>query len=832
MRAPLSWIGEHVALPKGSTAESVMEALVKVGLEEEGVHGFDLTGPLVVGEVLEFVDESQSNGKTIRWCQVRVAPAGKKAADGGVDIRGIVCGASNFVVGDKVAVSLPGAVLPGNFAISARSTYGHTSDGMIASGRELGLSDDHDGILRLATMGLDPEVGTDAISLLELSDTAAEVNVLPDRGYCLSIRGIAREYSHATGASYKDPISNLALVAAGGFGLRIQDSAPIRGRKTTQSFVLRTANRVDPTAPTPTWMRSRLKLSGIRSISLAVDITNYVMLELGQPVHAYDLDKINGGLVVRRANRGEVLKTLDGQSRKLHEEDLLITDDSGAIGLAGVMGGFDTEVSSSTKNILIEAAHFDSVSVSRTARRHRLFSEASRRYERGVDPKVGEFAAARVIQLLIQLAGAQAGKVGATFTDLDKQVEISLPTGFASSLVGVDYSEQEIEKVLKEIGATVTRMDSGLKVLPPSWRPDLVGKADLVEEIARILGYDRIPSRLPVAPPGRGLSRAQEFRSRALDALAAAGFVEVLSYPFVSEEQNGWFADSQNAVSLVNPIQEEAGQLRLSLVPGLIETAKRNLSRGLTDLALVERGSVFQSVKKNKVSFPNTSSRPTDAEVAALNASVPVQPQHLAGIFLGNRSDAQPGIKQVRFGVSDALYAAKLVAAAIGVELEIKQAKPVGYHPGRSAELLVSGKVVGFAGEIDPLIAKRVDLPRTVGVFEINLDLLLAVSAVVVVAKPIGTLPAATQDLSLVVSSDVAAGDLLEIVREGCGELLEEISLTDDYRGSNIPAGTKSLTFALRFRAMDRTLTQVEVSEARDNAVALANKKFKAQIRA
>jgi phenylalanyl-tRNA synthetase beta chain len=357
-------------------------------------------------------------------------------------------------------------------------------------------------------------------------------------------------------------------------------------------------------------------------------------------------------------------------------------------------------------------------------------------------------------------------------------------------------------------------------------------KTDLVEEIARILGYERIPSRLPIAPPGRGLSRAQQFRSSALDALATAGFVEVLSYPFVSAEQNGWFADPRNAVSLANPIQEEAGQLRLSLIPGLMETARRNLSRGFTDLALVEQGSVFSSVKQAKVSFPDTSSRPSETEINALNASIPNQPKHLAGIFLGNRGDAQPGAKPVRFGVQDALYAAKLVGQAIGVTFDLKQAEPKGYHPGRSAELLVGGKVVGFVGEIAPVITKLADLPRTVGVFEIDLDALLEAAPESVTAKPIGTLPAATQDLSLVVSVDVPAQDVLNTVREGCGELLEDISLTDDYRGSNIADGMKSLTFALRFRAMDRTLTQVEATEARDKAVALASNRFKAEIRA
>jgi phenylalanyl-tRNA synthetase beta chain len=831
MRIPLSWLGEYVDLPTDSTPESVMATLVQVGFEEEAVHGFDVSGPLVVGQVLEFVSEPQDNGKTIRWCQVQVAPEGEKAADGGESVRGIVCGASNFEVGDKVVVSLPGAVLPGNFVISARSTYGHVSDGMIASGKEINLSDDHDGILRLGTMGLDPKVGSDAISLLGLSDSAAEISVLPDRGYCLSIRGVAREYSHATSSNYTDPTGNAHPVNGEGFALSINDDAPIRGRKTSQSFILRTVAGIDATKPTPTWMRARLKLAGMRSISLAVDITNYVMLELGQPVHAYDLDKIKGGFIIRRAAKGETLKTLDGQERKLHEEDLLITDESGPIGMAGVMGGASTEVSETTTNVLIEAAHFDGVSIARSARRHKLFSEASKRYERGVDPRVGEIAAARVIQLLEVHAGGAAGTVGATYSDFDAPTEIFLPEDFASSLIGVDYTADEIEKVLRDIGAEVAQAEGGLLVIAPSWRPDLTHKTDLVEEIARITGYDRIPSRLPVAPPGAGLTREQHFRRTALNSLAAAGSTEVLSYPFVSASSNDLFADSSRSVRLANPIQEEAGQLRMSLIPGLMETARKNLSRGLTDLALVEQGSVFQSASGNSPVFPDTSGRPTTDELAALKAGIPKQPNHLAGLFLGSRLGQQPGTKSTAFGVEDALQAARVVGRSAGVELEIRQSKPKGFHPGRSADLLVKGVLVGFAGELEPAISKLNDLPRTVGVFEINLDALFDEAPMSVSATPIGTLPAATQDLSLVVGLEIAAADVLAAVQEGAGELLEEISLIDDYRGSNIPDGTKSLTFALRFRAMDRTLTQAEATAARDEGVQVARQRFNAEIR-
>jgi phenylalanyl-tRNA synthetase beta chain len=297
MRVPLSWLGEFVELPGDVSLESVHAALVSVGFEEEDVHVGDVTGPLVVGQVLEFTPEPQKNGKTINWCQVAVGP---NAATDPDDVRGIVCGAHNFVVGDKVVVSLPGAVLPGPFPIAARKTYGHVSDGMIASTRELGLGDEHDGILVLSSLGLDPEVGTDAIALLGLDEAAVEINVTPDRGYAFSIRGVAREYSHATGATFRDPASLVSPTPSSGFSVVVDDQGPVRDRVGVRTFTTKVVRGIDATRPTPPWLASRLRLAGVRSISLPVDVTNYVMFELGQPIHGYDLDKVSGGLSVRR----------------------------------------------------------------------------------------------------------------------------------------------------------------------------------------------------------------------------------------------------------------------------------------------------------------------------------------------------------------------------------------------------------------------------------------------------------------------------------------------------------------------------------------------------
>jgi phenylalanyl-tRNA synthetase beta chain len=838
MRVPLSWLAEYVDLPGDATPDSVMAELVKVGFEEEDQHGFDVTGPLVVGQVLEFTPEPQSNGKTINWCQVRVAPEGQKAADGGADVRGIVCGASNFVVGDKVVVCLPGAVLPGNFAIAARSTYGHTSDGMMASARELGINDDHAGIIRLSELGLDPKVGTDAIELLHIGDKAAEINVTPDRGYAFSIRGVAREYSHSTGAEFRDPAGNVYPEVASGFEVSVVDENPVRGNVGCDRFVLRAVRGVDATRPTPAWMVTRLKLAGMRSVSLVVDITNYVMLELGQPTHAYDLDKLTGGIVVRRAKAGETLKTLDGQVRKLDAEDLLITDGSGPIGLAGVMGGETTEVSNETVNVIIEAAHFDPVTIARSARRHKLSSEASKRFERGVDPKVAEYAVARVIQLLEVHAGGTADSLGANHSTLGDAKAIWLPATFAQELTGVEYTSDEIVKVLTEIGCVVATVDGGYEVIAPSWRPDLGHKTDLTEEIARITGYDRIGVRLPVAPPGRGLTRNQRFRRQLLTAAVGAGVTEVLTYPFLSEKANSYFSEVARRVQLVNPMQEETGQLRLSILPGLLDAAHRNLSRGLTDVAIFEEGSVFIPTETSGQAFelPGVSGRPKQDVLDSIQATIPVQPKRFAAVLTGERVKQQVGAAPSNYDYADAISLAERVVKAVGADLIVRKGSARGFHPGRCAELFVqSGRAIvsiGFAGELDPALAAEHDLPRRTAIVELELDYLYDSAPLVHQASPIYTYPAATQDLSLLVATNVAAGDVLGAIVEGAGELLEQARLVEDYRAETLPEGMKSLTFALRFRASDRTLTQVEATEARDAAVALAAERFGAQIRA
>ncbi|MDN5754196.1 MAG: phenylalanine--tRNA ligase subunit beta [Micrococcaceae bacterium] len=842
MRIPLSWLREYAQVPADATAEDVMADLVRVGLEEEDVHRptDSISGPIVVGRVESLVKEPQTNGKTINWCQVRVVPEGatQDLTHDGIDpsgVQGIVCGAHNFVEGDKVVVTLPGAVLPGDFAISARKTYGHVSAGMIASSRELGIGDDHDGIIVLSRLGLDPEIGSDAMELLGLYDQAAEINVTPDRSYCFSIRGVAREYAHATHTTFTDPAAGVTVPAATGPGypVRIADDAGAYAAPGCDRFVARTVTGVDASRPTPPWMASRLTLAGMRTISLIVDISNYVMLELGQPLHFYDADVLRGDIVVRRATAGERLRTLDDKQRELDPQDVVIADDRGAIGIAGVMGGTETEVSTSTANVLIEAAHFSPVAVARSRRRHRLPSEASKRFERGVDWEVADEAAQRAVELLVELAGGTAED---TATDEGARPEpriIDLPEDFASKLIGVDYTPEQVTGTLRDLGATVEQTTAGLRVTAPSWRPDLRIREDLVEEIARLVGYEEIPSTLPVAPPGRGLTRTQQQRRRVLQGLADAGLTEVLSYPFVSLAQNQTFGAATAgtevaAVKLANPISTEFGFLRTSILPGLLETARRNHSRGFRDLALYEAGLVYLPGETlGTATIPPLGERPADDVLDALDAGLPEQPQHIGAVLFGNDAAPGVGVEPRAHDWASALDVARLVADILGVELVVSQGMHQAFHPGRTARLsLRTGEYVGIAGELHPRLLASSDLPARTVAMELDADTLFAAAADLVVARAISTYPLSTQDVALVVDRDVVAGDVLETLRLGAGELLEDVALFDAYQGPGIEEGKKSLAFGLRFRAEDRTLTADEASASRAAAVAAAAEKF------
>lgn len=845
MRVPLPWMGEYVTLPEGVPAEQVAADLVRVGLEEEAVHGGDITGPLVVGRVLEFADEPQKNGKVIRWCSVDV---GDVDDDGAVRPVGIVCGAHNFLAGDLVVVVRPGAVLPGGFAVSARRTYGHVSDGMICSARELGIGDDHDGIIRLAEMGLDDaRPGDDAIVLLGLDARTIEVNVTPDRGYALSVRGVAREYAHATGAAFRDPADlDVPAPTEDGFAVVLDDATPIRGRAGCDRYAARVVHGVRAAGPSPLWMQRRLGQAGMRPISLAVDVTNYVMLAVGQPLHAFDLAELSPPIVVRRARAGERLTTLDDVDHALDGEDLLITDSPAGqrggrvLALAGVMGGASSEVGPATTDILIESAHFDPVTVARTARRHRLSTEASRRFERGVDHALADRAAELAVRLLVEYGGGSVGAV----TDVDERspVEpITMSSQLPARVVGVDYSQDQVVDTLEEIGCRVGRESSTsqLTVTPPSWRPDLGAPIDLVEEVARLRGYDAIPSVLPVAPPGLGLTHGQRARRTVARALAEHGLVEVLSYPFVAPEvfdALGLTDDDPRrlAVRLANPLSDEQPLLRTSLLQTLLDTMRRNVSRGFTDVGLFEIGLVTRLDGHGAVGVaPDLplARLPDEGQLAALEGAVPEQPRRVAAVLAGRRvlpDRTGPGRDA---DWSDAVRTALLVGERLGIDLRVSSDEHAPWHPGRCARLSLDGVMVGHAGELHPRVVAAMGLPARTCAVELALDTLVTASEGVRQAVPISTFPAAKEDVALVVDATVAAGDVAAALREGAGALVESVRLFDVYTGPQVGPGKTSLAFALRMRAPDRTLTTAETARVRDAAVALAEHRHGAALR-
>jgi phenylalanyl-tRNA synthetase beta chain len=827
MRAPLSWIREFVPdLPTELTGRQVAERIIAAGLEVETVDapGENITGPLVVGRVLsiEELQEKLKLKKPIRYCRVDVGPAHNETGGEGAGSRGIVCGARNFAEGDLVVVALPGAVLPGGFAIAARKTYEHISDGMICSEAELGIAGDASGIIVLPA---DAPVGADAKAVLGLDDEVLDIAVTPDRGYALSIRGVAREVATAYDVAFVDPAARAGSVAGAGYEIRLEDPGCDR-------FNALEIRGIDPSAPSPDWLRQRLQQCGMRPISLAVDISNYLMLELGQPTHAYDLAKLRGPIVVRRARAGEKIETLDGVNRALDPDDLLITDDSGPIGIAGVMGGASTEISESTTDVLLEAAHFDPVAIARAARRHKLPSEASRRFERGVDPALGPVAARRFADLLIELGGGTAAATGTDAGGLPAPTVITLDVHYPGRRGGLDLDEATVLRRLAQVGADATVDGTAMTVTVPTWRPDLTDPADVAEEVLRLEGYDSIPSVLPAAPAGRGLTVAQQQRRRVGRALAAAGLVEVLCYPFVAPAQwdaLGVPADDarRHALRLANPLSDAEPEMRTSLLPGLLAALKRNVGRGTTDLALYETGRVFlPTADAPPAPRPPVTRRATPEELAATEAALPAQPRHLAAVLTGLREPAGWWGTGRPATWADAIEAARIAAAAAGTDLMVRQGDLAPWHPGRCAALAVhtpaGERVIGHAGELHPRVIGALELPARTVAMELDLDALLAAGGGVVDAPAISGFPPANQDVALVVDAAVPAAEVEAALRAGAGELLESIRLFDVYTGERIGAGKKSLAFALRFRAADRTLTVEEATAARDAAVAAA----------
>jgi phenylalanyl-tRNA synthetase beta chain len=885
MRLPLSWLLEYAAAevrPDDEAATADMSArLTACGLEVESVEhvGHDIAGVLVA-EVLD-VEELTGFSKPIRYCRV-------STGDG--QDRHVICGATNFAAGDRVALAVPGAVLPGGFEIGARKTYGRVSEGMICSVAELGIGEDHTGILVLPP---DAPLGTDFVSYAGLRDVVFDINVTPDKGFALSVRGVARELAISYRVPFTDPADvglpgDVEVISADVYPASIADSTAC------DRFVLREVHGLDPAMPAPLAMKIRLARAGQRSVSLAVDVTNYLMLELGQPLHAFDRAALTGPIVVRRAEPGEKLETLDHVVRTLDPEDILITDSSGPISLAGTMGGLATEVSPDSSDVVIEAAHFSARGIARESRRHRLFSEASARFERGVDPELPLRASARAATMLAALGGGTVVPGCAMAAAEIPPVTIAMTADYPDRVAGVVYGLDTVRARLREVGCTVvqkpedqvaepdgglvpaaadtspagrssgqlatrhTRHDHGrhdrpgamLLVTPPSWRPDLTDPADLAEEVIRLEGYQNVPVSAVRATAGTGLTGRQRLRRSVSRALAYGGFVEVMSHPFTSVADFDRLQlppedPARQALRLVNPLTDDEPLMRTSLLPGLLRTLVRNVGRGFGDVALYEFGLVFCPRAGAPAAAPilPVDRGPTVHEIAELEAALPDQPLHVGAVLAGQAEPAGwwgPGRPA---GWPDAIEAARRVLRTSRVEFEVRAARREPWHPGRCAGLFVHGDeghewLAGYAGELHPRVVAAFGLPARTAAMELDMSVIeMAADAVGPVQAPrLSSYPPAVQDVALSVPQSVPAADVERALRDGAaiaGDVqLESLRLFDVYTGDQAGEGRKSLAYTLRFRAADRTLTAEEASAARDAAVAEAARVTGAILRA
>ena len=853
MLVPLSWLLEYAALPEPVDAGEVARRLTAIGLEIEGMEqvGDDISS-VVVARVLE-IEELTGHRKPIRYCRVTTSETSGPEAE-----RWVICGAVNFTVGDLVPLALPGAVRAGGFEIGTIESYGRVSDGMICSAAELGLGDDHTGIMVLPR---DAPLGADFVAYAGLRDVVLEVNVTPDKGHALSVRGMARELASAFGVAYTDPADAGLPDWAHSPGDGEVHQASIGDPSACDRFALREVRGIDPARPAPLAMRVRLARADTRSVSLAVDVTNYLMLELGQPLHAFDASALDGPIVVRRARPGEKLETLDHVVRTLDPDDIVITDSSGPIGLAGTMGGLATEVSETSTNLVIEAAHFSAAGVARMSRRHRLFSQASARFERGVDYELPLRASAKAAAMLAELG---SGMVVPGYTLASAPIEpvrIVMPADHPDRVAGTSYGTDTVIRRLREVGCTVEKSSDGnghgevLTVTPPSWRPDLTDPNDLAEEVIRLEGYEKVGIRMPRAIAGKGRTPTQRLRSGLGRALAGAGYLEVISSPFGSAAdfdrlQLDAGDPRRRAVSLANPIRDEEPQLRTSLLPGLFRVLNRNVGRGFSDLSLFEIGNVArtrQDTAGNRIApILPVDRAPTPEEIAELENALPDQPRLLAVVLTGQRGAAGWWGAGWPANFHDAIKAARTVLRISRVPHEIRAARREPWHPGRCAEFVLgsgepdlgepggagrAGEPVslGYAGELHPRVVSAFKLPSRTCAVELDLSAIerAAAGLAPIQAPVISTYPVATQDVALVVAQDVPAADVQSALVAGAAAggaegLLEDVRLFDVYSGEQVGPGRKSLAYTLRFRAPDRTLTDDEVAVARDAAVASA----------
>lgn len=789
MKFSENWLREWVN-PKISTEELVAQ-LTMAGLEVDSVEpaANKFTG-VIVGEVLSV--EKHPDADKLNVCQVS---SGKKNFQ-------VVCGAPNVAAGQKVPFALVGAELADDFKIKQAKLRGLESNGMLCSAEELGLAEKSDGILELP---LDATVGQDFRDYLNLDDSIIDVDLTPNRGDCLSVQGIAREAAVLNKTSVSTP--ELDEVAS-----TIDDVFPVELLSPVDCprYLGRVIKNVDVSAVSPVWLKEKLRRSGIRSIDPAVDVTNYVMLELGQPLHAFDLDILSKGIRVRRANKAEKLVLLDGREVELNEETLVIADHEKALAIAGVMGGEHSGVSKNTNHLFLESAFFNPLSIAGKARNYGMHTDASHRFERGVDYELPRLAIERATRLLLDIVGGEPGPVVVTDAELPESRTVKLRASKVLGLLGLDIPAADIEDILSRLGLEVIEKDAGSWLFKvPSWRFDISIEADLIEEVARVYGYDNLPISRSTTDSRLNSSSENKLSIKQLRRrLISLGYQEVISYSFVEPEMESSLSLPQSdAITLSNPISSEMSVMRRSLWPGLIQTLKHNQNRQQDRVRIFESGLVFSK---------------TDAIQ---------QEAMLGGLIWGNQSPEQWGEKgrpvdfyDIKGDVESLLSMTNDIAA-----FRFESAEHPGLQTGQSARILRGQQCIGWLGALNPQLQKTLDIPAKVYLFELAMNGLLDAALTKVTA--LSKYPSVRRDIALVLDTGVNYTELEQLIRQQAGENLERVVLFDVYQGENIQAGKQSMAIGLIFQNPSRTLNDDEINSIINSCIKALEAQFNAELR-
>ena len=789
MKFPESWLREHVTVTASS--EELAARLTAIGLEVEDVQpiGAALEGVLVA-EILSCARHPEAD--RLQVCQV--------STGSGEEVQ-IVCGAPNARPGLKAPLATVGSVIPGGITIKAANLRGVESFGMLCSAKELGVDPDASGLLELP---FDAPVGVPLASYLGLPDSSFELKLTPNRADCFSIRGVAFDVAAAMGAQVNAlQIPEAELSSQATFDVVLQAGADC------PRYCGRVIEGLDLAARSPLWLTEKLKRAGLRPISPLVDVGHFVMLELGQPMHAFDADKLKGPVGVRRARAGETVKTLDERDCALTDEFLVITDADRPVALAGVMGGFDTRVSDATTRVFLESAHFAPSAIIGRSRKLGLHTDASHRFERGVDPELPRYALERATALVQQIMGGNAGPI--TETALPEHLPTPKPVRLRRArlarVLGISVGDSEVERILRALGMQVAGDSEGWQVIPPTRRFDIAIEEDLIEEIARIHGYEAIPVRTPAGV----VSLAAPSETRVPESvlrrqLAAHDFAEAINYAFVDAALLKTWAVEEGAVALANPLSSELGVMRTSLLPGLVSAARRNRARQLERVRLFEIGRVFH-----------------------LADDAPSETQRIAGIACGPASSEQWSAKSAEVDFFDMKAEVQGLLALSNITAEFRVASDPFGHPGRSAAAWVDGRRIGWVGHLHPRLLKALDLDGEVVGFELDVDALTLRS--VARAGEISRFPSLRRDLALVVPEGTPWEALRKSLYRTLQQRLRDVVLFDQYRGPGLEIGTKSLAMGLILQEVSRTLTDVDADQAVQEALAGLEKDCGASLR-